>query len=101
MRSYSELQPADRSFADIPEIRAKSCTSSRPSRSTGIRVRNDLLKFGLLYSPRRSLSNTNLPRGGSNGGAAVTNASTRTANSLLAPRQDRLGSRISNSEQRK
>ena len=28
----------------------KSCTSSRPSQSSGIQVRNDLLRFGLLYS---------------------------------------------------
>ena len=32
-----------------------------------IRVRNELLRFGLFYSHRRSMSNTNLPRGESNG----------------------------------
>src|SRR5262245_15975991 len=31
---------------------------------TGIRIRNDLLRFGLLYSHGRSLSRTNLLSGG-------------------------------------
>jgi hypothetical protein len=31
--------------------------------NSSIRVRGDLLRFGLLYSHRRSLSNTNLPNG--------------------------------------
>jgi hypothetical protein len=31
-----------------------------PSQSSGIRVRNDLLRFGPLRSHRRSLSNTHL-----------------------------------------
>ena len=33
-------------------------------RSTGIRIRHDLLRFGLLHSHRRSSSDTNLPHGG-------------------------------------
>jgi hypothetical protein len=32
--------------------------------STGIRIRHDLLRFGLLHSHRRSSSDTNLPHGG-------------------------------------
>jgi hypothetical protein len=32
--------------------------------STGIRIRHDLLRFGLLHSHQRSWSDTNLPHGG-------------------------------------
>ena len=33
-------------------------------RPTGIRIRHDLLRFGLLHSHQRSSSDTNLPHGG-------------------------------------
>jgi len=43
---------------------SQAASRSECSRSTGIRIRHDLLRFGLLHSHRRSSSDTNLPHGG-------------------------------------
>ena len=40
---------------------SEATSHSERGRSTGIRIRHDLLRFGLLHSHRRSSSDTNLP----------------------------------------
>jgi hypothetical protein len=49
---------------DISDVAFSKATShSECGRCSGIRIRHDLLRFGLLHSHRRSLSDTNLPPG--------------------------------------
>jgi hypothetical protein len=43
---------------------SQATSHSEGGRSSGIRIRHDLLRFGLLHSHRRSSSDTNLPHGG-------------------------------------
>jgi hypothetical protein len=43
---------------------SQATSHSECGRSIGMRIRHDLLRFGLLHSHRRSSSDTNLPHGG-------------------------------------